>query len=350
MELLDQDTIEKEDGLKVRRPRTPFPFWGPFDSVNAIGRSILLISLFGLACFFMIVVIGSRDYYFGLDGKPFTKLAFILAGVILITIIRGDIFWLLFTIDLLDASTLTAKIRYLLAFLPGLFGILTCLCSIPIMIIISMRKPAVSYQFEHVPLSRLENGMWESTRAFGVLVVLMGIGLLSMWALNEIMIEILLNSDELRYHSAYYGIILPIIIVVSILAALLLAGGILLLMHHNAGRIIIICYLFFFWLVLIIMFCSAIARSPFHRESLTYETPVENLIIYSVMAFGFLVFTYVLLEIKRHLSSPKVIAWCRKGTYVPEWEKQIEDYEKLKTGEELKRSTEYQVPGTEEKK
>ena len=50
----DENVRVTEDGIFLRAPRRPFPWWGPFDATDAIGRFLLFTGLSFLAGLFSI--------------------------------------------------------------------------------------------------------------------------------------------------------------------------------------------------------------------------------------------------------------------------------------------------------
>jgi len=222
---MPDDIIEKPDGLHLRAPRKPFPLWGPFDAVDAIGRSLLLWGLLGVAGLFLQIQYNHEFQILQagneLNLNTFLKLeaSFCLAHMLLGVISGAGILYrkrigvlalfaqvgiylialaaaIIFAVMLLwaliengpDVWSFYEYPAYLkeysdtpkLVFVnfPLVSGLSFLLFAIPVAAFICWRKPSFRYEFSHVHRPKLEHGQWDGTKLFGALWLVLGTGML----------------------------------------------------------------------------------------------------------------------------------------------------------------------------
>jgi hypothetical protein len=371
MKTADEDIIEKPDGLHVRASRKPFPWWGPFDAVDAIGRSLLLWGLLGLSGLFLVflfmdnfdlllsenainpetflriqgdlclfhmllgIVSGIGILYrrrFGLlvlfaqVGLYFIALAvaiFFVAVSVWRLIENGPDAWHYYDYPAyLKEYSDTAKLFFIN--IPLLVGLPLLLFAIPVAIISCWRKPSFRYEFSHVPLAKLESGQWDGTRLFGIFWLVFGTGIL------------LIVYQAALYGMMYYlgikgwvsYVFWGVTLFVLALGIMMIVGSILFLKRSNTGRVILRSIIFAFIVLLAVVFSVLVFVVP-----QTGLPAFETVTLFIFITFGLFVLGYALFEVRRYFSCPKVMAWCGKGEYTPPWKPMIEQYKISKNTE-----------------
>ncbi|TET32478.1 MAG: hypothetical protein E3J72_19640 [Planctomycetota bacterium] len=363
---ISEDIVNKPDGMHIRAPRKPFPWWGPFDAVDAIGRAMLAFGLLGLSGLFLQIQYNDMfnlllakaainlDTFLKLEAylcialmllgvisgigilyrKRFGLIAlfaqsglyiFIVLGVAVffaIALIRG-----LFAGDPQSYYFMNRYSYYLAEFtdtgklvfinFPVMVGSLFLALAVPGALFVCWRKACLKYEFSHVHLPKLEHGQWDGTRLFGILWLVLGTGI------------VLIIYQTVIYRMTYYFeterwvsyTITGIAMFLFAIGALMVTGGILFLRRSNVGRVILRSIVFAFIVLLAVVFSALVFVVP-----QTGLPAFEVVTLFIFITFGLFVLGYALFEVRRYFSCPKVMAWCWKGEYTPPWKRMIEQY------------------------
>ncbi|MHC4662795.1 MAG: hypothetical protein ACYS8W_14025 [Planctomycetota bacterium] len=331
----DKGIIRKTDGaLTVRAPEQPFPWWGPFNGIDAIGRAVLLIGLsnlvYALANF---VFIRSQ---MGQRGSSFPL---------------GDYYWIYFTLHLLGAvSRIPAGAGILLRKSWGVrilklalyYSVIDFLC-IPVYMAVRyggffnfptilthafliytflfplwrwLRLPSTRYGFEHVSVNELEMTQEAGGILFGSTVARIGLWMVLQSSAYLFSILNFYRSNRIiSFWSIMYitGFFLGIFVIVS---------GIMYKRKKRGRRTRLQIYAFMILGMLAAVAVYMLATfnlSPYNLGMMGIET----ITMISARVFYLLGVGYVVFEAIRYLRSGAAKAFCRAGWHVPDWKEQI---------------------------
>ncbi|MHC4662797.1 MAG: hypothetical protein ACYS8W_14035 [Planctomycetota bacterium] len=342
-----EDVIDSPRGKFVRSPRKPFPWWGPFNGVEAIGRSVLLFGLVGLGALF----IGLLTKQTIVEGGPFAGMR------IQPTISLAEIIGILFTICLIGAGSgillrknwgivflkillvvfavvlgifivfslyglLRSPGGFLLAF-PSMGGMALALLAMIFSLWRYWSYPSVRYEFGHVRINELKNTSQKTSILFGVTVGLYGLA----WALI---------SSQFILVGFLGGVFMLIILTLIGISVMIAIGGFLYQKRSNGGRIILIVMSGIGMLLMFASIIFAMAMLGFSPQN-TMSTPLPILASGAHTLFHLLSLCYVLFEIIRFMLTDKAKAWTRRGRYIPPWMEQIKTAEAMEEAEQAVR-------------
>ncbi|MHC4662801.1 MAG: hypothetical protein ACYS8W_14055 [Planctomycetota bacterium] len=308
-------------GDKITAPQRPFPWWGEFDAVNAIGRTILLVGLWALGNATFIMLIDSPDLTF-LKGADFTKPAnFNLTYSILAAVIclptgpallfrqRWGIIGLRFVL-IVSVFWLPGSAPFFAAYLiPGVLAPLFMLWS----------AAHIKYEFQYVHHSTVGKSLDTYPRFFGISTLYLGA--------YSIVVTIIICSRPGQ--QGIFGKFGPVtetlfISIIGAAAVILIISSLAFILRRDWGRITLIAVLpvpfLLFLLDIIVKSAGMFYEAGQPKAAMATMRKLHAF----VLAFGALVIIYAMMEIVRYLLSDKVKAFCRAGEYSPPWATQLE--------------------------
>ncbi len=345
-EKITEDIIRSKDGgLWLRAPRKPFPWWGSFHPVNSIGRILLLVSLWFLALLFSIIVAALESW--NRPGTSELMVAFLILLIPLVTsftagsgilmrktwgigslrillTVLSIFIWLGITIMFgsllneafderyyyyrsLDSEFFFPLILLVLSF----FGIIIPLWGY-------FRAPHVRYEFDFVPLSRIDRNVGKSAIRFAFSFLVAGI--------FQVSIILFTVMEEPRFFRILGGNwiikVYPVAVLVAGLLIIIFAPAFA--WKSNAGRmgLLVLCWV---QIILMIVLLVSFLYDAVSFQRLLSPSSIGNpeLVFLILIIFGIAIASFVFFEIRRYLSSDRAKAWCWKVVYIPPWRKQI---------------------------
>ncbi|MHC4660936.1 MAG: hypothetical protein ACYS8W_04545 [Planctomycetota bacterium] len=344
MNSAEGEIIRKAEGDIIRAPRRPFPWWGPFDSTNALGRAIVLWGLMGLTGLFVATlgIVETRKDVLGfvtqkqyeITSKDIVYAVYsvfaIAAGMGILLRKRWGVFIVKFMIITIAVAwffatgTMISKmisirmdiVKMIIMILPMLVGYTILFLAIPFSIWGYWKKPGIRYEFKSIEIAKLRNSEFDTTKQFANLVILLGIAL-CLGAYQTGILHILFGfPDDKKF------IVLLILIGLLVAGLLPLLGGYFYRKGNNTGRRILRALAvlgIIVWTGLLLFFLFGVGMLS---KSSDYR-PIQILSLGGLMTFFCIVFVYVFFELFRYLGCRKAMAWCKRGYYKPPWEKQI---------------------------
>ncbi|MHC4662799.1 MAG: hypothetical protein ACYS8W_14045 [Planctomycetota bacterium] len=334
----------RDKTLFLRADEHPFPWWGPFDVTNTIGRIMILVGLWGLSYIF---VAGIAMMQGQLDAN-YNMLLFALLLIIITAVmtaggagilirkkwgiggLRIVLVLLTMLLVILTASELTNGSKFfristysydLLEITPiSILYVLIYAFIFPATVLplwLYFRSPHILHEFESTADAMAHARLYNTTKRFGLAVALWGIILMpfSITLFSQIAFTPL---SEVFVINLYL-----IILFVSGFAALCAGMGFWASLN-KARRILL-------FVIVLIMALTAVAFAFISvetvRELISRRFRLRSLMLIARIPFAFfglIILEFIFFEILRYLKSAKAKAWCGVGKYEQPWKTKVD--------------------------
>ncbi|TET39129.1 MAG: hypothetical protein E3J72_01260 [Planctomycetota bacterium] len=330
----DENIRVTAGGIFLRAPRRPFPWWGPFDAIDAFGRMWIITGLYQLACLFWIagsqfnlINIGERGAAdsilpeFGLSLLILVIMAalFIATGTGLLlrrswcigllraSLVLTTLFLVVFFLFLIreqypNTDDITVVVFFMLPVFIAWMEILSAIWMF-------WHEPGVRYYFEFTKTSDLESRIYRTTDRFGRVVAALGV------ALGLCMLCSIISSF------AYGGDVMGAVVVFGFLFAIFFSIGWLLKDGANFARIALLVIVVLSLCVWILLITALVLVTI--SLGVNFRGRVEPSSV-AIPAFSILPAIFFAVELVRYLRSNKMKAWCGIGKYTPPWQAQVD--------------------------
>jgi hypothetical protein len=339
----DENIRVTEKGISIRAPKRPFPWWGPFDACDAIGRFMVILVLSLLASITLsilseLVSLGStpaimsdalKDLSFAIITSIFIlamlmipalgmlfrkKWSIVYIKVLLILISTFVVFTVVFNFFVREGDDFVIGACVMPAILIMWLGIALNLW-------LFLSDPHTLYYFSPVPLKKLEKNPFSTTKRMIIPILASAISVLT--GISCFIVLPLTHPRRYSFSENAWPILWGSI---SVIAFLILAPAFL--KRWKATRLIFLTDLVLLLIVTIItigglILITYVDRNIFGGPGFDRELQIDSL---TIIIF-FAPWLYIIFELFRYIRTDRFRAWCRlEKNYVPPWKKQIEAF------------------------
>ena len=334
--LARENILSTSHGIMIRAPLRPFPWWGPFNASDAIGRAFLLLGLWGIGGIFLLIahdLLGEASTILDLpdDLRKHPLYLVCLGAAFFCAVGAGMLYRERWAIVGFKFFTIAAW-PMLVMFLPPQWlekdgssrareEYIAMLLSIECLIALAFAWVApfwryfgekhVRWEFDFVRYDLVADNDFATTKRFGGAAALTGVALALAASAETVVIAA--NRLAQIFVAGCFAF-----------AAALIAAGLLFRAKNNGGR----------QMLLLLVPVAAVAAILYPlwslggvfsamRKGAAQPARVDQLAIF-VLMFGLLIPAYVFVEIGRYLMSEKAKAWCGVGEYSPPWQTQLD--------------------------